>query len=177
VRVSEGKKPIYPVQFKWVCYYCIKHFFQLIQLSRHLSRRHTIENPFRCNLCYAEFYVSEDVRVHIASQQTRELSYSCHYCFFRARASWQLNQHNKKLYHEQILHTCNICKLTCNSIAHLWEHMKLHREKNLFVCYFRAKACKVQYRLFQRMQSTHLREAVIMCNTQQGTCETIRNIV
>jgi len=153
------KKPIYPLQVKWDCYFCGKGYCRLSQLSSHLSRRHTFKKPFRCNLCYAEFYKSRDVQKHFAFKHTREFSYSCNHCKFQATASWQPYRHCKKLHYEEMLHSCNICKANCDTISSLWEHMKLHRHKDPFVCYFCLKAYKVRYILFQHVQRSHLREA------------------
>jgi len=153
------KKSMYPLQVKWDCCFFRKHYSWLSQLSSHHSRRHTFEKPFRCNLCYAEFYMSSDVQKHITFKQTREFSYTCKYCAFRATASWQLYRHCKKLHNEVILHSCNICKANCDTISNLREHIKLHRHKDPFVCYFCLKAYKVRYVLFQHIQRSHLCEA------------------
>jgi len=163
------KKAIYPIQFKWDCYFCGKGYSWLSQLSSHLCRSHTFEKPFRCNLCYAEFYKSTGVQKHITFKHAREFSYRCKYCKFRAMAYWQLYWHCRKLHNKEILHSCNICKASCDTIYNLREHITLHRHKDLFVCYFCVKAFKVRYLLFQHMQRSHLREAATMWNSTKET--------
>jgi len=158
VRVEVNKSKC-PVQVKWDCYFCAKQFNGQSHLSNHLSSRHTYEKPFRCNFCYAEFNQNCKIQEHIAFKHTRELSYTCKYCDFRATASWQLSWHCKKIHKTGLLYVCNICKATCESIAHLCVHMKLHKHTNSFVCYFCAKVYNKQYLMFQHMKRKHLHEA------------------
>ncbi|XP_038050418.1 zinc finger protein 271-like [Patiria miniata] len=165
---SQPKEKVQPIDGRYFCDQCDKHFSQRYGLERHKLGHTSTGKPFACEICDKRFSQKDHVRkhrsVHTQVAPADKTVYICETCGKCLVSRKGLTLHKKTHIDDDRWYVCDICGTGFVEKRCLKEHCKTHPVKTANEKRFKCDACGKAF-FYKQSLSKHLKRNKNTCST------------